>query len=275
MTIGMIGAQNSHAAHFLNAINSEKLYEGVRAGYIYGGDDPETCAKLATLHNLEDCPDEETLIEKSDAVVITYRKGSMHYKAAMKALHAGKPAFIDKPFTTDVYEAKKIVDYANENGLLICGGSNLKGISGIADISGKIEPGDTVVFSYFTDPASEYDGYFFYGIHTVELCLSIFGLDYKNVSAVNNDGMVVSIVSYPENTCVIVTSPEFQTFDVVDVVVHGKKATTHYPLALDYQNVGSDELIDMVKTGKPPRDYSFYETSIKLINEIVQSAGLQ
>ena len=274
MTIGMIGAQNSHAAHFLNAINSEKLYEGVRAGYIYGGDDPETSARLAALHDLENCPDEETLISKSDAVVITYRKGSLHCNAAMKALRAGKPAFIDKPFTTDADDAKKIVDYASENGLLICGGSNLKGISGIADVSGKIEPGDTVAISYSADPASEYDGYFFYGIHTVELCLSIFGLDYKSVSAVKNGGTVVSTVTYPENTCVIVTSPDFQTFDIADVVVYGKKVTTHYPLALDYQNVGSNEFIDMVKTGKPPREYSFYETSIKLINEIVQSAGL-
>ena len=271
MVIGMIGAENSHAAHFLNVINKKKLYEDVYAGYIYGGDDPETSNKLSEQYNLEQCPDEEAVIEKSDAIVITYRKGSLHYSAAMKALRASKPVFVDKPFTVDEKEAQEIIEYAGEHGLLISGGSSVKELSDVKDVSNKIKPGDTVVISFTADPKSEYDGYFFYGIHCVEVCLTLFGLEYDSVSAVRNGDTVISTIAYPQNTCIIITTPEIAA---LDVVVYGKNETKHYPIVMDYQDIGPKDFIEMINTGKMPRDYSFYSTSVKLMNEIIKDAGL-
>jgi len=271
MVIGMIGAQNSHTAHFLNVINTKKLYADIYVGYIYGGDDPETSNKLTEQYNLQQCPDEETVIEKSDAIVITYRKGSMHYNAAMKALQAKKPVFVDKPFTVDEKEAQEIVRYAAEHGLLICGGSSVKELSGIKDVSNKIEPDDSVIISFQADPRSEYDGYFFYGIHSVEVCLTLFGLEYDSVSAVRNGDTVISTIAYPENTCIIITTPETAA---LDIVVYGKNKAKHYPIVMDYQDIGPKDFIEMINTGKIPRDYSFYSTSVKLISEIIKAAEL-
>ena len=271
MVIGLIGAQNSHAAHFLKAINGEKLFDGVSVGFIYGGDDPATAARLTAEYGLKECPDEKTVIKNSDAVAITYRRGSLHHNAAMKVLCARKPVFIDKPFTSDEREAQEIVEYASRNGLLICGGSNTKGLRGVADVSEKIKPGDTVVISYCANPEDEYDGYWFYGIHSVEVCLELLGLNYNAVSAVCNGGTVVSTISYPDNTCVLITAPEVHS---LDITVFDKNVGTHYPIELDYQSIGPCDLIDMVRSGKPPREYDFYAASVRLLNEIICQAGL-
>ncbi|MCL2772692.1 MAG: Gfo/Idh/MocA family oxidoreductase [Oscillospiraceae bacterium] len=110
MKIGLIGAQNSHSRHFCETINKNKKFDDAVISYIYGGDDPAECRKLCADYRLEECSSEEELIEKSDAVVITYRKGSIHYKPAINALKAGKPLFNDKPFVTDSREAKEIIE---------------------------------------------------------------------------------------------------------------------------------------------------------------------
>ena len=46
------------------------------------------------------------------------------------------------------------------------------------------------------DLKSPYGGHFFYGIHTVELALHVFGFDPKNVSAVEAGGDVVATVTF-------------------------------------------------------------------------------
>jgi len=89
MKIGLIGAQNSHSKGFCDAINKKHPWEDVSVSFIYGADDPEQANKLCGEFGLTECESEEELIEKSDAVAITYRKGSMHCKAAIKALKCG------------------------------------------------------------------------------------------------------------------------------------------------------------------------------------------
>ena len=271
MVIGLIGAQNSHSVNFLKAINEEKLYPGISIRYIYGGDDPEISERLAEEYELEQCCTEEEAIEKSEAVVVTYRKGSQHFDAVMKALKAGKHVFNDKPFAIKNSDAQDIVDYAREHDLLLCGGSIVKGVSDAKSLAPKIKPGDTIVISFAAEVDSEYDGYYFYGIHCVELCLMLCGLDFLSVSSVQNGSTVISTVSFAENTCVLITSPDNYN---LSVTVHNSDGNTLYPISLAGQCVGSDEFVKMLQTGKPPRDYEFYAVAVRLINEIVQSAGL-
>jgi len=271
VVIGLIGAENSHAAHFLETINRQQRYGGVSIKHIYGGDDPEKSCKLAGEFDLQNCGSEEEVIENSDAVVVTYRKGSLHHDAVMKALRAGKSVFNDKPFATKTGDAREIADYARGGNLLLCGGSNIKSLEGVASAAQKIEPGDTVVISFAADPDSEYDGYFFYGIHSVETCLTLFGLDYRSVSSTRDGGTVVSIVSYPKNKCVIMTSPGLLR---LDITVYGNDKTVHYPVSLEYESVGPDEFVQMLLSNKPPRDYEFYAKAVELTNDIIRSSGI-
>ena len=267
MKIGLIGAQNSHSKGFCEAINKKRLWADVTIGFIYGADDPQQAKELCDEFGLLECASEEELIEKSDAAAITYRKGSKHHRAAIKVLEAGKPLFVDKPFTADVNEAKEIVALAAEHGLLLTGGSGCKYAPEIAEMKKSITPGSMVVISYAADPASEYDGYWFYGIHSAEVCLELCGSDYISVHSFKNGDVVVSHVVYADKVCVLVTEPKAYN---LTVSVSGAGKTISQPIPY-YPDAPAAEFINMAKNKIPPRDYEFYVKSVELTGKIIES----
>ncbi|MCL1793453.1 MAG: Gfo/Idh/MocA family oxidoreductase [Oscillospiraceae bacterium] len=267
MKIGLIGAQNSHSKGFCDAINKKRPWEDVSVSFIYGADDPEQANKLCGEFGLTECESEEELIEKSDAVAITYRKGSMHCKAAIKALKAGKPLFVDKPFTANVEEAKEIAALAKSGGALLCGGSGCKHAPEIAEMKKDIKPGSTVVISYAADSGSEYDGYWFYGCHSAEVCLELCGPDYVSVQSFKNGDVVVTNVVYADKVCVIVTEPKAYNL-TVSVSADGKTVCRPIPY---YPDAPASELVKMAKSKIAPRDYGFYVKSVELTGKIIES----
>lgn len=271
MKIGLIGAQNSHARHFCETINKNQLWEGFSICYIYGEDDPAECQRLCDDFGLIECKSEEEVIEKSEGVVITYRKGSKHYAPTINALKAGKLVFNDKPFCTDMKETEDIIRYAQEKDRLLTGGSNLKGLPELAAIRDSIVPGSVVTISFAADSNSEYDGFWFYGIHAAELCLTLCGYDFTSVQAFNNNDVVVAQVTYPDKHCTLVTAP--QSADLV-ISVTDKDRTVCHRVPLNYQSVGPEEFVTMAKTKKIPWKYEHFLKSIKLVSEIIQSAQL-
>ena len=271
MNIGLIGAENSHTINFCKAINSEKRYPGYTITHVYGADSPAACAKLIENYGLAECASEEEIIGLCDALVVTYRRGSQHYPAVMKTLAAGKPVFNDKPFTTDVGQAKEIADYAAEHNILLCGGSTVKSLPGLDAFAEKIKPGAAVTVSYRADPDSEYDGFWFYGIHSVEACVKLLGFDYKSVSACRSGGSVIASINYGDVKCVVVTTTDAEGPYVS--VMNGDASETIKIPDTD-EPTAPNEFIEMLKTGKPPLDYSFYVGATKLAAEIIEAAGI-
>ncbi|GHU01478.1 hypothetical protein FACS1894147_01390 [Spirochaetia bacterium] len=269
--IGLIGAQNSHSRHFCEVINHSGKKPGYAITQLYGGDDPAECGKLCKEFGIAESASEEDVIAQCDAIVITYRKGSQHHAAAMKALRAGKPLFNDKPFSTSLKETKEIVDYAEANNILLAGGSSLKSLPDLSKVAAAIRSGSNVVISFAADTASEYDGYWFYGIHAVELCVRLCGEDFTSVSAVRNGKMVVSAVQYDDRHCVIATSPDSSEIKIM-VTNDGRTETFNVPL--NYQSVCPNEFVQMLETKKPPRGYSHYAKATELLAGIIESAGL-
>jgi hypothetical protein len=235
---------------------------------LYGGDDPEQAQKLADRYGVELCDTEEEVIEKADAIAITYRKGSMHYAPAMKVLKAGKPLFNDKPFALGVQESLSLTDYARKNGLLLTGGTNLKGLPEIAELKSMIGSGSTVYISFAADRDSEYDGYWFYGIHSAELCVALCGENYLNVTAMPNGNALLTVVQYADKQCVIANSPG--AHDLKIAVSHGGE-TLCKKVIMNYQSVGPKELVNMVKSGTLPRPLTHYEKSVELVERIIES----
>jgi predicted dehydrogenase len=268
--LGLIGAQSSHARFFCEAFNRDKLHPGLSISYIYGADDPQAAGALRQEFGLELCDTEEELIAKSDAVAIVLRRGSAHFSPAMKVLEAKKPLFIDKPFTLSVEEANAIAETAKANKILLAGGSSLKALQGLKPVAQAILPGATVIVSYAADRKSEYDGYWFYGIHAVETLLALCGPGFTSVSAFRNGESVEAIVAYPDKCSVIMTSPDMADLRVT--VLNDKTQSFNVPM--DYHHVCPNEFAEMLKSGKAPRDYSFYVKSVELLKAIADAAEL-
>lgn len=271
MKIGLIGAQNSHSRHFCEVINKKRPWDDVIISYLYGEDDPAEAKRLCDEFEITACSSEHEVIEKSDALIVTYRKGSIHYQPVMKALEAGKPVFNDKPFACDIGEAQKIIKSASERGIMLNGGSSLKNLPGLAAVKESITPGSTTVITFSADPDSEYDGYWFYGCHAVEVCLTLFGLDYISAQSFKNNNAVITNVAYPDKLCIIATTPQSNKL-AVSVSNAGK--TICYDVPMNYESAGPEEFVSMIKTGKLPRSYEFYAKAVELTGKIIETAGL-
>ena len=270
MKIGLIGAENSHSRHFCEVINKAKKCGDAVITYLYGEDDKEEAKRLCDDFGIIACSSEDEVIEKSDAVVVTYRKGSAHYQPVIKALKAGKPVFNDKPFTTNLNEAKEIIALAKESGVLLTGGSSLKYIPVLEEIKKSIVPGSTAVISFSADPASEYEGYWFYGIHAVETCLTLFGLDFVSVQSFDNN-VAVTNIAYSDKLCVLATAPKTKGL-MISVSNAGK--TVCYNVSMDSDKGAPEEFVEMVRSGKAPRDYIYYVKAVEIISKIIETAGM-
>lgn len=267
MKIGIIGAENTHSDHFCKTINEQKQFPEHRIEYLYGGDAPKHAEEMCAQYGMELCGSEEELIEKSDAVVITYRRGSEHFTPAMKVLKAGKPLFNDKPFTNSSEQTKALIDYAAEHNSLVCGGSNLKGLPGLPELKSLMGPGRTAVITFGADADSIYDGYWFYGIHSAELCITLCGENFSSVSSYRNGDSVITVVNYPDRNCVISTHPGNHD---LHISIAGEGETVHRYLPLNYQDVGPGEFVRMAESKILPRPLSFYLAATRLTEEIIK-----
>jgi hypothetical protein len=189
----------------------------------------------------------------------------------MKVLRAGKPVFVDKPFVTRLEDAAELIALAEEKKVLLAGGTSLKSLPGLAAPAAAIGPGSAVLISFAADPASEYDGYWFYGAHAAEICVKLCGENFTTVSAFKNGGAIIATVNYPDRQCVIVTTPDSGD---LRITVTSSGRTEYFPLALNYQSVCPDEFAGMLKTGVIPRGFSHYRKSTELLSRIIASAGL-
>ena len=107
--LGVLGAGHLGSIHIRLAIELSEWYE------VVGFYDPnnEIAETVASAYGIQRYPSMESLVDDSDAVSIVTPTLS-HFECALYALRTGKHAFIEKPVTNTVEEAKKLVDLAHE-----------------------------------------------------------------------------------------------------------------------------------------------------------------
>ena len=266
MNIGLIGAENSHTLQFCKAFNVEGISPGNRVTHVFGDDSAEAAEKLAAEYGLAICATEEELLSACDAVVITYRRGSLHHAPTMRALAAGKAVFNDKPFAINTAQAAEIAAYAQTNQRLLTGGSILKSLPELAPLKANLQPGDTAVISYGADIESPYEGFWFYGIHSVEICLALFGTDYTSVSAMRDGSSIVATVAYADRQCVIVTRPD--TYNLKLAIVGNGKAES-FDFTDIHAEISSCEFAKMLETNILPHSLDHFVAAVRLTEEIL------
>lgn len=96
MDFGVIGVRSKHLNFFRQAL--ARLYPdgAFRITHVCGLDAPECVPQDPELAV---CPDPRQLISVCDGVILALREGTQHSALAQLCLQAGKPVFIDKPFT--------------------------------------------------------------------------------------------------------------------------------------------------------------------------------
>lgn len=257
--VGIIGAENSHATSFAKALNLPDAdgnfrYDDIKVVKAFGVDDSaQKLAEVANVPVVADSPDD---FDDCDTIMITTRWGSRHYDQIIKYIRKGMNVFIDKPYTVDVDQVKQIVETAKQSGSLICGGSACKYAPDIVKLAETIKElrekktlmTASVNFNVFLD--IEYDGFFFYASHLIEIAFTLFGKDFTSLRANRQGNSVIVNVVYED----IQISLHF-TEDVYEgsCSLYTKDGVIHQQF--DISTIFDEELsvfVEMLRTEKQP-----------------------
>ncbi|NLG37820.1 MAG: Gfo/Idh/MocA family oxidoreductase [Clostridiales bacterium] len=279
--IGIIGTENSHAMAFSKYLNLPDPTTGAFAVpdarvTMVMGPDAESARGVMQEARVPVCAaDPADFLGQVDAMMITSRRGSVHARYAMPFIEAGIPLFVDKPFTSDPGEAAELIAAVKRRGTPIMGGSSLKFAAdtlALRDTARELAAKEELLSAslrYAADPDSEYDGFYFYASHLVEIALAVFGSDAKAVMASVVRGNVTALVEFP---CCGVSLHFMHSSYICEGSLYSKKDTLTKTISL--ANIYEQEVnhfIRMLRTGEPPQPPEALVLPVRIIDAILES----
>ena len=172
ITIGIIGAENSHTVAIAKTINLEKRVRGFSVTHVWGEtpSDAQDARERGQIPTIVQHP--EDLIGRVDAAIVDHRHAKYHLPAVRPLIEAKIPLFVDKPFCYRVKEGREFLARARELGVPVCSFSVLPKQASFMQVQKEVRELGRILSVVSTGPCdidSEYGGVFFYGIHQVDM----------------------------------------------------------------------------------------------------------
>ena len=275
IVIGIIGAENSHTAGFGRLFNTEKKFPGVEVKYVWGETDEFAKRAMEQGNIPNQVKDPQEMLGKIDALIVDHRHAKYHLEAATPFVKAGISTFIDKPFCYRAGEGKEFLEMARKTGTPVTSYSSLAHSAETFDIAGQIkEMGEIhqVIRTGRVDLDSKYGGVFFYGVHSVQPLMVMFGENIGRVRITRNgshgnasieftDGLFATLVfrekSYGWNTFVETNK------EVKELISRVKEPDP----AIAYT-----DMVEMFRTGKEPRSHQSILNCVSVLEALEKSA---
>ncbi len=200
--IGMIGLDTSHVEAFTKLLNDQNDPNHIPGGQVvaaYPGGSADFGLSISRVDNFtQKLHDEfnvnilespEAVAECCDLVFIETIDGRQHYDIFKQIAKYGKPIFIDKPFTTSIQDAKAILQLADASGIPVMSCSSLRYVDNLQaalvdnDGLGPIMGCDVFGPMEMMPPLP---GFYWYGIHSVEVLVAVMGVGCKQVQVIKN-----------------------------------------------------------------------------------------
>jgi len=197
LRIGFVGLDTSHVTAFANLLNSpnEKFHiPGVRvvAAFKGGSEDLDISRdrvapltqELVERHGVEIVESIEGLRSLCDAIFIESVDGRVHLEQFASVADWGVPVFIDKPLATSLAEAKEIGLLAERNNVRLFSSSALRFLEPLRKALDTPDIGEIVGGDFYGPMVRlpEPPGFFWYGIHSVEMLFATLGPGFEEVS---------------------------------------------------------------------------------------------
>lgn len=123
----------------------------------------------------------EEVANNSDAILLESVDGAVHYAQLKEIVSWRKPIFIDKPFSLNTTDAKKMVELATYYDTPLMSSSALRYSESLIQKLNNIDKGEVIGADCFGPMDINQAGYFWYGIHTVEMLFTILGQGARSV----------------------------------------------------------------------------------------------
>lgn len=256
MKIGIIGSDNSHAKIFAQALNVEgyKEYSDIRVTHIWGADETETQDKVEHGKIPNIVKHSTDMIGQVDAALLVLRHGGLHREHALPFIEAKIPLFIDKPLACSAADARIILREAEKYHVPLTSFSTVRYDSSIQNLKaawsdfGEISTGD--VAGVISQSSKKYGGMIFYGIHTTELMLELFGYGVTRIFAKEVNDTTIATACYVDETIVTMHFMGKSSY-LFSATIHGNKKSAYQTAdAGDYFQQGLKRLVHIFRTGK-------------------------
>ncbi|MDT7828655.1 Gfo/Idh/MocA family oxidoreductase [Pricia sp. S334] len=254
--IGIIGAENSHTAGFGKLFNIEKAYPGMEVKYVWGETKAfaEKAMEQGQIPNRVDNPND--MLGKIDGLIVDHRHAKYHLDPAVPFIEAGIPTFIDKPFCYRAKEGKAFLELAEKLGTPVTSFSSIANSYDTFDIKEQLKTMGEINQVVRYGPVeldSEYGGIFFYGVHTLQPLLYLFGDTVERVRIQNNGKNSTASLVFEDGmmaTMVFTTTRGWRTY------VENSEGITELNSRLEEKpNPGKNyvDMVHMFKTGETSR----------------------
>jgi predicted dehydrogenase len=281
--IGIIGSDNSHADRYAELCNlpddprfKQTHVAEAKVVALFGiPEHAERTKEVSTKNRIPTVVSSpEELIGKIDLAICVFRKGSLHAKYSLPIVAAGIPIYVDKPFASNVADARAMLAAADKRGTPITTFSSFRVAQSTLQFKAELEKIGPVTYGISLGPGdrkSEYDGLIFYGIHAVEVMLAVFGHGVRDVRAVDQNNNIVATVTYPDDrivTLVFIGNAKY----AFRAIAFGKKGeATFTPGTGTYYRDALMAVIEMAKTRKRPLTNEQMLEQVQIFHAIEQS----
>lgn len=196
MNIGLIGLDTSHCEIFTRLLNDSSAPYYVKGGQIthaiptYSEDLPISRERFPNYYEIVTkkygvipVEDVEELMAAVDAVIIGTVDGRNHLEWFKKIVSYSKPIFIDKPVVMSNVEMQKLINLSKMHNTPVMSSSSLRFSESVAAVANN----KNIQSGYFFGPTPRQEqmpGYFWYGIHLLEMVVTIFGTEVEKMNIV-------------------------------------------------------------------------------------------
>ncbi|MCG3149676.1 MAG: hypothetical protein PCFJNLEI_03141 [Verrucomicrobiae bacterium] len=195
LRIGLIGLDTSHVMSFAEILNKGQVPGGqIVCGVPAASPDmPVSINRVAGFtKRLQDeygvaiLDSPAAVAAQADLVFITAVDGRAHRRQFAEIAKFKKPVFIDKPFAVTVADAQAIADLAAEHNVPVVSCSGLRYVEALRTTAdhGRILGLDVYGPLDFQPPTP---GYFWYGIHGIEMIVATLGVGCRRVHVTATD----------------------------------------------------------------------------------------
>ena len=201
--LGMLDLDTSHAVEFSKRLNhkvvaQDQWVDGAQVVLACPGVSKIMAERIPGFAKAvaEDCGVKlvdrpEDMLGKIDGLLLEGNDGSSHLERARPFLEAGIPVWIDKPLAWTVKDAEAIAALSAKKNAPVFSASSVRYALEVQALhAAREELGAPVaVEAYFAQAKKDnIPGWFFYGIHAVELLFAILGPGHGKISYTKGDG---------------------------------------------------------------------------------------
>ena len=260
---GIIGTDTSHVPAFTGLFARHPEWRVKVVAAFKGGspdipssaDRVEKYAKqLQDQYGVEIVPTIEALLSKVDVVLIESVDGRPHLEQARPVFAAGKPCFIDKPFTAGLADAREIVRLSKETGtpFFSCSCARfqpevfaLRGDAGVGKVT-KVQGSSPMNLE------PHHGDLFWYGIHGVEALYTVMGPGCVSVSRKTEGDFDITTGQWKDGRVGVFRGVKKGDYKPV-VTVWGDKGTVQTEKGFSYDGLVRT-MAEFFHTRKPPVD---------------------